>query len=95
MQLLKTYAEDPDPIVAHSCVVALDMLEFEKVGTHECSGIQSISLSSQSASIINYYPCAHHHFIHCYNLQSGAFQYCSMGESEGVSVGASEGVKCG
>jgi deoxyhypusine monooxygenase len=33
--LLKQYAEDPDPIVAHSCVVALDMLEHEASGAFE------------------------------------------------------------
>ncbi len=32
IQMLKEFAEDPEPIVAHSCVVALDMLEFEKSG---------------------------------------------------------------
>lgn len=30
--LLKEYAGNPDLIVAHSCQVALDMLEFEKSG---------------------------------------------------------------
>ncbi|PSC73096.1 deoxyhypusine hydroxylase [Micractinium conductrix] len=30
--LLKQYAADPEPIVADSCVVALDMLEFEQSG---------------------------------------------------------------
>lgn len=33
--LLKQYAQDPDPIVAHSCVVALDMLEHEASGAFE------------------------------------------------------------
>lgn len=33
--LLKQYAADPDPIVAHSCVVALDMLEHEASGAFE------------------------------------------------------------
>lgn len=33
--LLKQYASDPDPIVAHSCVVALDMLEHEASGAFE------------------------------------------------------------
>lgn len=35
IKMLKAYAEDPDPIVAHSCVVALDMLEFEKSGNFQ------------------------------------------------------------
>ncbi len=26
------YSKDPEPIVADSCVVALDMLEFEQAG---------------------------------------------------------------
>lgn len=30
--LLRRYAADPEPIVADSCVVALDMLEFERSG---------------------------------------------------------------
>jgi deoxyhypusine monooxygenase len=33
--LLKQFADDPDPIVAHSCVVALDMLEHEASGSFE------------------------------------------------------------
>jgi deoxyhypusine monooxygenase len=42
--MLKAYAEDPDPIVAHSCVVALDMLEFEKSGNFQyCNGIEGTS----------------------------------------------------
>jgi deoxyhypusine monooxygenase len=35
VSLLKQYATDPDPIVAHSCVVALDMLEHEASGAFE------------------------------------------------------------
>ena len=35
VSLLKQYASDPDPIVAHSCVVALDMLEHEASGAFE------------------------------------------------------------
>jgi hypothetical protein len=30
--LLLQYAADPEPIVADSCIVALDMLEFEQSG---------------------------------------------------------------
>lgn len=33
--LLKEYAVDAEPIVAHSCVVALDMLEHEASGAFE------------------------------------------------------------
>lgn len=33
--LLKEYAADPEPIVAHSCVVALDMIEFEMSGAFQ------------------------------------------------------------
>jgi deoxyhypusine monooxygenase len=33
--LLKQFAQDPEPIVAHSCVVALDMLEHEASGSFE------------------------------------------------------------
>ena len=32
VELLRQYASDSEPIVAHSCVVALDMIEFEKSG---------------------------------------------------------------
>ena len=31
-RLLLQYAADPEPIVADSCIVALDMLEFEQSG---------------------------------------------------------------
>ncbi|GIL45284.1 hypothetical protein Vafri_2444 [Volvox africanus] len=33
--LLRDYAKDPEPIVAHSCEVALDVLEFEQSGQLE------------------------------------------------------------
>jgi deoxyhypusine monooxygenase len=33
--LLRQFAADPDPIVAHSCVVALDVLEHEASGAFE------------------------------------------------------------
>ena len=32
MSLLETYSRDAEPIVAESCVVALDMLEYEESG---------------------------------------------------------------
>lgn len=35
LELLRQYAADPEPIVAHSCVVALDVLEFEQSGGFE------------------------------------------------------------
>ena len=35
ISMLKQFANDPEPIVAHSCVVALDMLEFEKSGSFQ------------------------------------------------------------
>lgn len=35
VSLLRQYAADPEPIVAHSCVVALDMLEHEQSGAFE------------------------------------------------------------
>jgi deoxyhypusine monooxygenase len=35
VQLLTQYASDAEPIVAHSCIVALDMIEFEKSGRFE------------------------------------------------------------
>lgn len=34
-KLLKEYAIDPEPIVAESCMVALDMLEYEESGALE------------------------------------------------------------
>lgn len=37
--LLKQYSEDPDPIVADSCVVALDMLEHEQNGGFEYADV--------------------------------------------------------
>jgi len=33
--LLQQLASDPEPVVAHSCVVALDMLESERAGEFE------------------------------------------------------------
>ena len=35
LQLLHQFSEDPEPIVAHSCVVALDMLHHEQTGEFE------------------------------------------------------------
>ena len=35
VSLLKEFADDFEPIVAHSCVVALDVLEFELSGAME------------------------------------------------------------
>eukprot|EP00877_Chromochloris_zofingiensis_P002752 jgi/Chrzof1/12478/Cz06g35230.t1 len=35
VELLQAHAADEEPIVAHSCVVALDVLEFEKSGSFE------------------------------------------------------------
>jgi len=35
VKLLEQYAADPEPIVADSCIVALDMLAFEQSGTLE------------------------------------------------------------
>lgn len=37
--LLRAHASDPDPIVAHSCVVALDMLEHEASGAFEYADV--------------------------------------------------------
>lgn len=34
-QMLEEFTKDAEPIVAHSCIVALDMLEFEKAGGFE------------------------------------------------------------
>ncbi len=33
VSLLQDFSKDPEPIVAESCVVALDMLEYEASGT--------------------------------------------------------------
>lgn len=33
--LLREFATDPEPIVAHSCVVALDVLDYEQSGALE------------------------------------------------------------
>lgn len=35
VELLNQFAKDSEPIVAHSCIVALDMIEFEKSGGFE------------------------------------------------------------
>lgn len=32
VKLLEDFSSDPEPIVAHSCIVALDMLAFEESG---------------------------------------------------------------
>lgn len=33
--LLEAFVDDPDPIVAHSCIVALDMLRHQQSGAFE------------------------------------------------------------
>jgi deoxyhypusine monooxygenase len=39
VELLRAHASDPEPIVAHSCIVALDVLEHEASGAFEyCAG---------------------------------------------------------
>jgi len=40
VELLKRYAEDPEPIVAHSCAVAIDMLERERSGAQYFEGVE-------------------------------------------------------
>ena len=39
LQLLHMRCSDPEPIVAHSCEVALDMLEFEASGQMEYADV--------------------------------------------------------
>lgn len=39
VELLNEYAKDPEPIVAHSCVVALDVLEHEQSGAQYFEGV--------------------------------------------------------
>eukprot|EP00798_Chlamydomonas_sp_ICE-L_P024280 gene24280-9879_t len=39
--LLKEYSADAEPIVAHSCVVALDMLEFEQSGAFQYASTEA------------------------------------------------------
>ncbi|KAF5842009.1 deoxyhypusine hydroxylase [Dunaliella salina] len=41
IQMLQDFAKDPEPIVAHSCEVALDMLEFEKSGSFQYAQVAS------------------------------------------------------
>jgi HEAT repeat protein len=40
-EVLKEFTQDADPIVAHSCVVALDVLEHEKKGIPYFAGVTS------------------------------------------------------
>jgi deoxyhypusine monooxygenase len=44
--LLNEYAKDAEPIVADSCRVALDMLEFEKSGAEYCAGVAAAAAAS-------------------------------------------------
>jgi deoxyhypusine monooxygenase len=39
--LLQQFASDPEPVVAHSCLVALDMLEHERSGAFEYADLAS------------------------------------------------------
>ena len=39
LQLLRACCSDPEPIVAHSCQVALDMLDFEASGQMEYADV--------------------------------------------------------
>ncbi|GBF91677.1 deoxyhypusine hydroxylase [Raphidocelis subcapitata] len=49
--LLKAHAADAEPIVAHSCVVALDMLEHEASGAFEyCAAAQDGGGGAQAAA---------------------------------------------
>ncbi len=51
LQLLAQYSSDPEPIVAHSCLVALDMLEFEAGGGFDyCTGAQSAPAVAPAAA---------------------------------------------
>ena len=38
-EILRTFTQDADPIVAHSCVVALDVLDHEKRGLPYFAGV--------------------------------------------------------
>ena len=42
-ELLREFSEDPEPIVAESCVVALDMLEHEESGAFEYADTSAAS----------------------------------------------------
>lgn len=39
VDILKKFKDDEDPIVADSCIVALDMLEYEKSGEFQYAQI--------------------------------------------------------
>ena len=41
--LLRARCSDPEPIVAHSCEVALDMLEFEASGQMEYADVSFVA----------------------------------------------------
>ena len=43
LALLQQFASDPEPIVAHSCEVALDMLEFEQSGAAEYADMGGVA----------------------------------------------------
>ncbi len=47
--LLRQFCVDPEPIVAHSCVVALDMLEHEASGAFEYADTAADPAMPQSA----------------------------------------------
>ena len=51
IELLKRYAADPDSIVADSCIVALDMLEYQVSGEFEYVG-----LPDRAAEACNHMP---------------------------------------
>ncbi|KAK9908081.1 hypothetical protein WJX75_002559 [Coccomyxa subellipsoidea] len=52
VKLLEDFSSDPEPIVAHSCIVALDMLEFEESGDFQYADEgQSVAQSGSTIAV--------------------------------------------
>lgn len=45
LQLLQEFKQDPEPIVAQSCVVALDMLAYEQSGNFQYADVATLIAS--------------------------------------------------
>lgn len=54
LELLEDFCTDPEPIVAHSCIVALDMLAYEQSGEFQYASaahaVESVSITAVTAA---------------------------------------------
>jgi deoxyhypusine monooxygenase len=50
LRLLQEHTTDPEPIVAHSCVVALDMMEHEASGAFEYAAVPDAAAAAAPAA---------------------------------------------